>query len=157
MTWRLRAILITVAAIAAAAAGYFVFRPRLSDREKIVATLFEAARAAEHKDVGATMRYVSDEYQDAAGLTKPVLRVLAWHAKDIEGNLRVTMATPAVTVNDDRAQARAEVSVRVIDSAGRHLVFQGTLSFALRKEKRGRWRVVDSEGWQQELEVEQGF
>jgi len=157
VTWQLRTIVITLAAVAAAIAGYGIFRPRLSDQEKIVATLREAAGAAESKDIGALMQHVSDEYQDAAGLTKPVLRILGWHAKDIEGNIQVTMARPTVTVNDDRAEARADVSVRVVDSSGPHQLFRGTPCFGLRKEKRGRWRVIDSEGWQQELEVEQGF
>jgi len=157
VTWRLRAILITIAAIAAAAAGYLVFRPRLSDRDKIVATLLEAAGAVERKDVGETMKCVSDDYHDAAGLSKRVLRILALHAKDIEGSLRVTMGVTGVTINDDRAEALADVCVRVSDSSGTHVLFDGPLSFALRKEKRGRWRVTDSEGWQQALDIEQGF
>ena len=67
------------------------------------------------------------------------------------------MGVTGVTINDDRAEALADVCVRVSDSSGTHVLFDGPLFFALRKEKRGRWRVVDSEGWQQALDLEQGF
>lgn len=158
MTWRLRAILIIAAAIALAITGYLVMRRPLSDEEKIVRMMLSVAEAVERKDVRRTMAAVSEDYHDAAGLTRPLLTVLAWRARQIEGKPRVVMGVPEIMLEDGRAAAELEVSVYLVDSSGvPHVLFEGPVSLTLRKEKRGRWRVLDSEGWQQVIDVEQGY
>lgn len=158
MTWRLRGALIIGAAIALGVAGYLVSRHRLSDEEKIIQTLVDATDAIERKDVRDTMAVISEEYHDAAGLTRRVLTIFAWRAREIEEGLRVVMSVPEVTLEDGRASAETEVTVYVIDASGRaQVLFEGPVNLTLRKERRGRWRVIDSEGWQDTIEVEQGF
>jgi hypothetical protein len=158
MTRRLPGVVIIAAAVLLGAAAYLALHDWASDEEKIVRALLATADAVERKDVHDTMEAVSEEYRDSSGLTRRVLTILAWRAREIEERLRVVMGTPKVKVRDRRASVEVEVTIRVIDSAGKsQVLFEGPVNITMRKEKRGRWRVVDSEGWQQTIEVEQGF
>jgi hypothetical protein len=146
MTRRLPGLVIIAAAVLLSAAGYLALRDRASDEEKIVSAV---------RDI---MEVVSEEYHDSSGLTRRVLTLLAWRAREIEERLRVAMSAPKVTLRDGRASVEVEVTVYVIDTSGRsQVLFEGPVNLTMRKEKRGHWRVVDSEGWQQTIEVEQGF
>ena len=158
MTRRLPGLVIIAAAVLLSAAGYLALRDRASDEEKIVSALLATADAVERKDVRDIMEVVSEEYHDSSGLTRRVLTLLAWRAREIEERLRVAMSAPKVTLRDGRASVEVEVTVYVIDTSGRsQVLFEGPVNLTMRKEKRGHWRVVDSEGWQQTIEVEQGF
>jgi ketosteroid isomerase-like protein len=158
MTRRLPGLVIIAAAVLLSAAGYLALRNRQSDEEKIVRALLATADAVERKDVRGIMAVVSEEYHDSSGLTWRVLKLLAWRAREIEERLRVAMGAPKVTVKDRRASVEVGVTVYVIDASARsQVLFEGPVNLTMRKEKRGHWRVVDSEGWQQTIEVEQGF
>jgi hypothetical protein len=132
--------------------GYSDFWPAASDEERIYEMVADMQRAAERGDYLSVLRYVADDYHDAASYTRQDLRRLAIQADRDAAASRVTSRVKGLVLSGKKATM--QVDVLVWESSGAE---EQKYSVRATLEKRGRrWVIVSSEGWQDAIGTKLG-
>jgi hypothetical protein len=156
--WAVAALLL----VAAAGGLFAAVRARMpvgSDPEQIRALLDRGESAAERREIGGVMRFVSPEYRDGSGFTRDSLRLLVGRAlRDAQS---VDVSTPERSVNiqvgpdGQHATLACDVSVRLAERGGGNVARDAHLTFRLSKEPvrifgvfpTQEWRVIRADGY----------
>lgn len=134
-------------------------RPRGTDTEQLQRMLYEGERAAERKDAGGVTRYISNDYQDAVGLSDSAVRyeIASYIRRQRQTDL--TIPGESVQINIDPSGKTGTVAFQMEvrtqgESGGTNT---NSLGMTLRVAKEPvrylwlfpgeEWKVVSSEGY----------
>jgi hypothetical protein len=125
--------------------------PTGTDEQQIVAQIQEGKRAAEMLSASGLMRFVSGEYKDANGFTRPVLgyRVRA-QFREAKG-LEITIPADQIRVQVDRGRGEATstfpLELRLQDDQGGIQSYSMNPTLRWRKERVRRYLLFPVDEW----------
>ena len=83
-----------------------------TDIELIQTQINGAEQAAQNRDIGALMPYISTHYHDASGLNKEALYFLMTHSLNRDnGPFQMSLSQPNITVSGDTATSVFQLTV----------------------------------------------
>jgi uncharacterized protein (DUF1810 family) len=146
--WKWLGVLLLALAVTAGLA-WWLFRPRLSDEEQIEMVVSQVEAGVEAKSPRRIMAHVSRQYSDSEGLNyskvEMLSRRLLREIQRVEVNI---LDYEEPIIQGDFADLRLTAQVTVFSSNTPAAEVQGDMEVVLFKE-RGRWKVINAEGWQQ--------
>lgn len=128
-----------------AAAGWFVFRPPLSETEQIVRLLKDTQAAANSGNIGRVLSSLSEQYSGTGGTKRQVRLLLIEAAR--EGDISLTLDTPTITVTGQTARVDLFAQAALRQRPGSETRINSDVTLALRKEDGKRLLVLPARVW----------
>jgi hypothetical protein len=137
---------IALAVVCVLAAGFWLWYPRSSDRERIVQIIQRARHGVETKNVKEIMEAVSPDYRDGEGLTRSELSRLAAGWARTPDRAEVAIDSYQLNVTGTAATAALEVTLTL----GNQGTEKPHLTMRFEKQRQGwrsAWLVKSVDGY----------
>ncbi len=136
-------------ALIAASLGWWLFRPRISDEELILALVSRVEHGVETKSTKEIMQCIAPDYSDQAGLSRVDIYRLAWRWGTASETAQIVVDDYEVEVTSPTATGRFEVTV-LFEQNGRQappVRLDLTVQFEKQRRRlRKVWLVKSSSG-----------